>query len=191
MFIGPPKLVFIKTAEGTTQAAIRPVAPKGQTILVAAPTGVETPTVTTVTTPSPTTSGAPSNDDSSEDQPAPRILRRHAAERKYGKRTKTGTKSDEDAKDAEELDSSKFNHFSLISLYLYCTFALLINSLFSLVPLLGKGFPVIFRAITSSCQFTRTCLLNKCNKRNLKKETLKNDNRCFFLFSFLCLTVSC
>ncbi|XP_026729670.1 zinc finger and BTB domain-containing protein 17-like isoform X2 [Trichoplusia ni] len=107
MFIGPPKLVFIKTAEGTTQAAIRPVAPKGQTILVAAPTGVETSTVTTVTTPSPTTSGAPSNDDSSEDQPTPRILRRHAAERKYGKRTKTGTKSDEDAKDAEELDSKK------------------------------------------------------------------------------------
>ncbi|CAH0627273.1 unnamed protein product [Chrysodeixis includens] len=103
MFIGPPKLVFIKTAEGTTQAAIRPVAPKGQTILVTAQTSVDTSTVTTVTTPSPATSIA-TNEDSSEEQPAPRILRRHAAERKYGKRQKTGTRSDEDSKDSEEQD---------------------------------------------------------------------------------------
>lgn len=38
MFIGPPKLVFIKTTEGSTQAAIRTattLGTKGQTILVA------------------------------------------------------------------------------------------------------------------------------------------------------------
>ncbi|KAJ8732253.1 hypothetical protein PYW08_014983 [Mythimna loreyi] len=115
MFIGPPKLVFIKTTEGGTQAAIRPGGPKGQTILVApAPTAAEPPAVTaTATTPATTTvtpSPAPTTvtvatttvSEDSDEPLTPRILRRHT-ERKYGKRQKTETKSDnEETKDSEE-----------------------------------------------------------------------------------------
>nr|XP_021182013.2 zinc finger and BTB domain-containing protein 17 isoform X1 [Helicoverpa armigera]XP_021182014.2 zinc finger and BTB domain-containing protein 17 isoform X1 [Helicoverpa armigera] len=107
MFIGPPKLVFIKTTEGGTQAAIRPGAPKGQTILVA-PAPTAEPTVAAVATPTPapstvTVATTTVSEDSSDEPLTPRILRRHAAERKYGKRQKTETKSDnEDTKDSEE-----------------------------------------------------------------------------------------
>lgn len=109
MFIGPPKLVFIKTTEGGTQAALRPGAPKGQTILVAPAPSSDAATVTgpkTVTTPLPNLTPSPtvtSNpEDPGEDTPPPRILRRHAAERKYGKRQKTEPSMEDESKDAEE-----------------------------------------------------------------------------------------
>lgn len=103
MFIGPPKLVFIKTSDGGTQTAIRPGAPKGQTILVAPAPTTDTPAVAT---PNPVSTGTVAtntvSEDSSDDPPPPRILRKNA-ERKYGKRQKTETKSDnEDVKEAED-----------------------------------------------------------------------------------------
>lgn len=113
MFIGPPKLVFIKTTEGGTQAAIRPGGPKGQTILVAPAPSAAEPTVTATVTTSATTvtpTPAPSTvtvatttvSEDSDEPLTPRILRRHT-ERKYGKRQKTETKSDnEETKDSEE-----------------------------------------------------------------------------------------
>ncbi|XP_046960522.1 zinc finger and BTB domain-containing protein 17-like isoform X1 [Vanessa cardui] len=106
MFIGPPKLVFIKTADGGTQAALRPGAPKGQTILVA-PAPTTEMTTATVTTPTVTTTATVSNttEDSSDETPPPRILRRHAAERKYGKRQKTEN-AEKEAKEAEEQDNA-------------------------------------------------------------------------------------
>ncbi|CAG9560201.1 unnamed protein product [Danaus chrysippus] len=90
MFIGPPKLVFIKTSEGSTQAAaLRPGAPKGQTILVAPAPTTEANTV-------PILSNA---EDSPDETPPPRILRRHAAERKYGKKQKTDQAEEEKEQD--------------------------------------------------------------------------------------------
>ncbi|KAH9629203.1 hypothetical protein HF086_009593 [Spodoptera exigua] len=115
MFIGPPKLVFIKTSEGGAQAAIRPGGPKGQTILVApAPTAepavaVATATPTATSTPAPTTvtvATTTASEESSDEPLTPRILRRHT-ERKYGKRQKTEVKSDEDMKDGEETQDSE------------------------------------------------------------------------------------
>ncbi|XP_026486162.1 zinc finger and BTB domain-containing protein 17-like isoform X1 [Vanessa tameamea] len=106
MFIGPPKLVFIKTADGGTQAALRPGAPKGQTILVA-PAPTTEMTTATVTTPTATTTATVSHttEDSSDETPPPRILRRHAAERKYGKRQKTEN-AEKEAKEAEEQENA-------------------------------------------------------------------------------------
>ncbi|CAH0727967.1 unnamed protein product, partial [Brenthis ino] len=104
MFIGPPKLVFIKTSEGGTQA-LRPGAPvKGQTILVApAPT---TDTTATITTPTPSSTVTISSIEDSDDTPPPRILRRHAAERKYGKRQKADPMESEESKEADETDNA-------------------------------------------------------------------------------------
>lgn len=52
MFIGPPKLVFIKTTEATGGAAgLRPGAPKGQTILVAPAPTSDSATMTSVPSP--------------------------------------------------------------------------------------------------------------------------------------------
>ncbi|XP_075970223.1 uncharacterized protein LOC142972802 isoform X2 [Anticarsia gemmatalis] len=106
MFIGPPKLVFIKTTEGATGAAsLRPGAPKGQTILVAPAPTSDAATMATVATSTSATvsvaSGAGSED--SQDEPlTPRILRRHAAERKYGKRQKTDTNTDNEDKETDD-----------------------------------------------------------------------------------------
>lgn len=109
MFIGPPKLVFIKTSEGGTQAALRTGGPKGQTILVApapitsmADTASATVSTTSSLNSTPTITVAPTTiaDDSPDEAPPPRILRRHAAERKYGKRQKADTNTENDeAKD--------------------------------------------------------------------------------------------
>lgn len=106
MFIGPPKLVFIKTSEGGTTAALRPGATKGQTILVAPAPQTETTMATAViTNPIPTVSAtsAAASDDSQDETPPQRILRRHAAEKKYGKRQKTDPSGEtEDGKDSED-----------------------------------------------------------------------------------------
>ncbi|KOB75581.1 Protein tramtrack, alpha isoform [Operophtera brumata] len=103
MFIGPPKLVFIKTAEGTTQAAIRPGTPmasKGQTILVApAPINTEAPSTASVAT-STSTVTMPTTmvvDDSPDEGLPPR----HAVERKYGKRQKTDASVDDSKEKAD------------------------------------------------------------------------------------------
>ncbi|XP_013134474.1 PREDICTED: zinc finger and BTB domain-containing protein 17-like isoform X2 [Papilio polytes] len=104
MFIGPPKLVFIKTSEGGT-TALRPGAPKGQTILVAQAPQPEimTSSVTTIPTPSIAVGSATTiSDDSPDEAPPTRVLRRHAAEKKYGKRQKTEVKESEEAKDSED-----------------------------------------------------------------------------------------
>ncbi|KAI8428680.1 hypothetical protein MSG28_007402 [Choristoneura fumiferana] len=100
MFIGPPKLVFIKTTEGGTTAALRPGGPK-QTILVAPAPGPDTTTTTTSATPSIAIASTTIADDSPDEAPPPRMLRRHAAERKYGKRQKNDTDADE-GKDSED-----------------------------------------------------------------------------------------
>ncbi|XP_059048328.1 zinc finger and BTB domain-containing protein 17 isoform X3 [Achroia grisella] len=109
MFIGPPKLVFIKTTEGGTQAALRPGAPKGQTILVApAQTADSTAIATTVAAPAPVQSVAVATiaDDSPDEAPPPRILRRHAAERKYGKKQRVEASTEtEEAKDDDNQDN--------------------------------------------------------------------------------------
>ncbi|XP_047516279.1 zinc finger and BTB domain-containing protein 17 isoform X2 [Pieris napi] len=104
MFIGPPKLVFIKTSDGTTQAAIRPAVPgtKGQTIFVTpAPANTET-TTSTITMPTPTISLA--LDDAEEGIPA-RVVKRNVAEKKYGKKQKVETP--EEVKDDNASVSSK------------------------------------------------------------------------------------
>lgn len=101
MFIGPPKLVFIKTTEGGTQAALRPCAPKGQTILVAPAPTSDAPTLTTMTATAATSTANPVAE-ASEDSPPPRILRRHVTEKKYGKRQKTERNTEEDAKDNDD-----------------------------------------------------------------------------------------
>ncbi|CAH2075041.1 unnamed protein product, partial [Iphiclides podalirius] len=105
MFIGPPKLVFIKTSEGGTTAALRPGATKGQTILVAPAPQTETTMATAViTNPIPTASATSTvSDDSPDEAPPQRILRRRGAEKKYGKRQKTdiGTETEE-GKDSED-----------------------------------------------------------------------------------------
>ncbi|KAI5645172.1 BTB/POZ domain-containing protein [Phthorimaea operculella] len=112
MFIGPPKLVFIKTTEGGTQAALRPGGPGGQTILVTqqAPQKQSETIVNSVqsTTPTPTITVAPTTitDDSSDEAPPPRILRRHANERKYGKKQKTDSVDNEEKDKEEETASS-------------------------------------------------------------------------------------
>ncbi|CAG5058602.1 unnamed protein product [Parnassius apollo] len=107
MFIGPPKLVFIKTSEGGTTAALRPGGPKGQTILVAPAPQTETSLATAVTASTPTSTisvaSTTISDDSPDEAPPPRILRRHAAERKYGKRQKTDNNPEsEETKDSED-----------------------------------------------------------------------------------------
>ncbi|XP_049865723.1 ras-responsive element-binding protein 1 isoform X2 [Pectinophora gossypiella] len=111
MFIGPPKLVFIKTSEGGTQAALRPGAPKGQTILVTqAPQSDSSVATATASTQGPTITVAPTTiaDDSPDEAPHPRILRRHATERKYGKKQKTDTNNDaEDSKESDASETSK------------------------------------------------------------------------------------
>ncbi|CAH2991973.1 unnamed protein product [Chilo suppressalis] len=106
MFIGPPKLVFIKTTEGGTQATLRPGGPKGQTILVApAPTATATQAdssaIATIATPPTSTVSITTTtiDDSPDEAPPPRILRRHATERKYGKKPKTTSTDIEESKD--------------------------------------------------------------------------------------------
>lgn len=99
MFIGPPKLVFIKTTEGGTQATLRPGGPKGQTILVA-PAPAADSTHTAVTTVANTTTTT-IIDDSSDETPPPRILRR-PTERKYGKKPKTDTNTEEDSKETQD-----------------------------------------------------------------------------------------
>lgn len=86
MFIGPPKLVFIKTAEGTTQAAIRPgnpmasnnsIAAKSHTILMTPNTvNSDTSSVFSVAT---STSSMPVSptmavDDAHDETPPPRYL---------------------------------------------------------------------------------------------------------------------
>ncbi|CAH4007971.1 unnamed protein product [Pieris brassicae] len=106
MFIGPPKLVFIKTSDGTTQAAIRPAVPgtKGQTILVTpAPANTET-TTSTITMPTPTISLA--LDDAEEGIPA-RIVKRNVVEKKYGKKQKVEASDDIKDDDAGSVSSKK------------------------------------------------------------------------------------
>ncbi|KAJ0180095.1 hypothetical protein K1T71_004686 [Dendrolimus kikuchii] len=99
MFIGPPKLVFIKTTEGGTQATLRPGGPKGQTILVApAPTADSTQTALATVANNATTTII---DDSPDETPPPRILRRQT-ERKYGKKQKTDINTEEDTKETED-----------------------------------------------------------------------------------------
>lgn len=130
MFIGPPKLVFIKTTEGGTQAALRPVAPKGQTILVTPAPSADTSTITANITPTPSPSVTVTTtiaDDSPDEAPPPRILRRHAAERKYGKRQKTDVnmesediKTDEDNQDNVSVTSSKCYEFKIIYIVVHC-----------------------------------------------------------------------
>ncbi|KAL4704079.1 hypothetical protein ACJJTC_004425, partial [Scirpophaga incertulas] len=119
MFIGPPKLVFIKTTEGGTQATLRPGAPKGQTILVAqAPTNV-TSSITSVTTPAPTPTIASTTtaDDSPDEAPVPRILRRHTTEKKYGKKPKpnASTENDDGKDDGNTSDASRTSKKSIRS----------------------------------------------------------------------------
>ncbi|XP_048484855.1 zinc finger and BTB domain-containing protein 42 isoform X1 [Plutella xylostella] len=111
MFIGPPKLVFIKTTEGGGQTALRPGAPKGQTILVAP---APTPEATPAPAPAPTVQviATPSPDRESPVETTPRVLRRQAAERKYGKKQRTETNNDEESKEKESeevQDSSSSN----------------------------------------------------------------------------------
>ncbi|XP_022125767.2 zinc finger and BTB domain-containing protein 17 isoform X6 [Pieris rapae] len=106
MFIGPPKLVFIKTSDGTTQAAIRPGVPgtKGQTILVTpAPANTET-TTSTITMPTPTISLA--IDDAEEGIPA-RVVKRNVAEKKYGKKQKVEPLEEIKDDDAGSVTSKK------------------------------------------------------------------------------------
>ncbi|XP_063532737.1 zinc finger protein Xfin [Cydia strobilella] len=113
MFIGPPKLVFIKTTEGGTQAAIRSAGPKGQTILVAPAPSLDTSTTSATTTTTSTSIAIASTtiaDDSPDEAPAPRILRRHAAERKYGKRQKPDDTDDKDADDTASKKSTASNN---------------------------------------------------------------------------------
>ncbi|XP_013177718.1 PREDICTED: zinc finger and SCAN domain-containing protein 32 isoform X2 [Papilio xuthus] len=123
MFIGPPKLVFIKTSEGGT-TALRPCTSKGQTILVAHTPQPEimTSSVTTIPTPSITVGSTTTiSDDSPDEAPPTRVLRRHAAEKKYGKRQKTDTKETEEAKDSEDIQdnisetSKKSSHSTEVS----------------------------------------------------------------------------
>lgn len=112
MFIGPPKLVFIKTTDGsTTQATLRHGGPKGQTILVAPTPSADTTTLATVATSTSTSTISVSTttvaDDSPDETPPPRILRRHAAERKYGKKQKTASNTDnEELKDEDNASVS-------------------------------------------------------------------------------------
>ncbi|XP_026328801.1 zinc finger and BTB domain-containing protein 17-like isoform X2 [Hyposmocoma kahamanoa] len=98
MFIGPPKLVFIKTTEAGPQGSLRPGAPK---ILVAqAPAEGLAATVGTPT--APVAPASTTTDESSNDTPTlPRILRRHAVEKKYGKRQKTAETENDEAKDSD------------------------------------------------------------------------------------------
>ena len=117
MFIGPPKLVFIKTTEGAQ--ALRPGAPKNQTILVAPAPTTDT---TTITAPTPATVTI-SNVDDSDDTPPPRILRRHAAERKYGKRQKIDVSETEESKDNDEQDNASISS----SKYFNLCFILIVN----------------------------------------------------------------
>ncbi|KAM3961965.1 uncharacterized protein ACR2FA_004049 [Aphomia sociella] len=109
MFIGPPKLVFIKTTEGGTQAALRPGAPKGQTILVApAQKSDSTAMATKVAAPAPVSTVATTTiaDDSSDEAPPTRILRRHAAERKYGKKQRVEVNTEpEESKEEDNQDN--------------------------------------------------------------------------------------
>lgn len=130
MFIGPPKLVFIKTTEGGGQTALRPGAPKGQTILVAP---APTPEATPAPTPAPTVQviATPSPDRESPVETTPRVLRRQAAERKYGKKQRTETNNDEESKEKESEEvqdssssngsASKLDFFSF-NLFRYCFF---------------------------------------------------------------------
>ncbi|XP_041976347.1 zinc finger and BTB domain-containing protein 14 isoform X2 [Aricia agestis] len=108
MFIGPPKLVFIKTTEGGNQAALRPGAPKGQTILVRpAPSSDSMATaVSTVSTTSTCSVASTDGDDSPDEAPTPRILRKHT-ERKYGKKPKISESMETDeSKDNEEQEDT-------------------------------------------------------------------------------------
>ncbi|XP_039748883.1 zinc finger protein 275 isoform X2 [Pararge aegeria] len=112
MFIGPPKLVFIKTSDGTTQATLRPGGTKGQTILVAqAQPSTETTstsaaaTVTSAST-STTTATVTVADDSPDESPTPRLTVRHTVERKYGKRQKTDSAETTEAKETDEADNA-------------------------------------------------------------------------------------
>lgn len=104
MFIGPPKLVFIKTSEAGGAAALRPGAPKGQTIIVA-PATSDASTMASMTTPVTNVSSsstAAASEEKEDDSPRPRILRKQP-ERKYGKRQKTETNTDsEETKETEE-----------------------------------------------------------------------------------------
>ncbi|XP_038210404.1 zinc finger and BTB domain-containing protein 42-like isoform X1 [Zerene cesonia] len=109
MFIGPPKLVFIKTSDGTTQAAIRPGVPKGQTILVAPAPSTET--TSTITMPTPTVTIA--TEDTNDDTIPTRVLRRNATERKYGKKQKTEADDGKDD-DAASTSSKKSNQSSTV-----------------------------------------------------------------------------
>ncbi|XP_072940849.1 uncharacterized protein [Epargyreus clarus] len=106
MFLNPPKLVFIKTMDGTTQAAnIRPVGPKGQTILVAPSPNADSSHVATATSTSNiTVASSTSLAEDSDETPPPRILRKTGVERKYGKRQKTEPVDPDD--NAEETETA-------------------------------------------------------------------------------------
>ncbi|XP_068630489.1 zinc finger and BTB domain-containing protein 42-like isoform X2 [Battus philenor] len=103
MFIGPPKLVFIKTSEAGATAGLRPGAPKGQTILVAPAPQPETSMATAVVSTHTPTNATPASvsDDSTDENIPIRTLRRHAAEKRQAKRLKTDADTD-DAKDGED-----------------------------------------------------------------------------------------
>ncbi|VVC98053.1 unnamed protein product [Leptidea sinapis] len=104
MFIGPPKLVFIKRADGTTKAAIQQGGvSKGQTILVSPAPSTE---AQSSVTPVPPTTVAVTTEDPDEPPPT-RVLRRHATERKYGKRQKTDSSLEEPKVDDSSSSASK------------------------------------------------------------------------------------
>ncbi|XP_050672171.1 zinc finger protein Xfin-like [Leptidea sinapis] len=104
MFIGPPKLVFIKRADGTTKAAIQQGGvSKGQTILVSPAPSTE---AQSSVTPVPPTTVAVTTEDPDEPPPT-RVLRRHATERKYGKRQKTDSSLEEPKVDDSSSPASK------------------------------------------------------------------------------------
>ncbi|XP_023937105.2 zinc finger protein 236 isoform X2 [Bicyclus anynana] len=106
MFIGPPKLVFIKTTDGATQATLRPGGPKGQTILVAQAQPTEAIAASVSSASTSTTATVTVADDSPDEAPTTRLTIRHAVERKYGKRQRTENAEAADAKETEDQDNA-------------------------------------------------------------------------------------
>lgn len=128
MFVGPPKLVFIKTTEGGAQAALRPGGPKGQTILVAPQVQDSNQSQTITISPARSVDRESPVEISTPRSPrSPRVLRRQT-EKKYGKRQRTQAANDDEAKDKDVEDSQDNNSSEASStskLGIYCVFCLL------------------------------------------------------------------